>query len=183
MKKTKEETTNDAEKTRTRKIPDMTDAYRLGERTEKRVKLWYEEQGFYVVRSDKSRGIWDLICFKDTRILLVSVKAGNWSCSDELKAMIDFEVPPFVEKYELLWYRYRHNPEIKFISPELLLKERHPTNGRSPHKEVDAQPAAPRKLCTPDEWEQKLTLDRMAQVLAMRSLLGSGAGSQVTVKD
>ena len=49
--------------------------YNIGRRFEYRIKKWFEDRGFFVVRSAGSRGLADLVAIKGKEVILVQCKA------------------------------------------------------------------------------------------------------------
>jgi Holliday junction resolvase-like predicted endonuclease len=53
----------------------MTQMYKKGVIAERKARKQLELQGYYVIRSAGSRGIWDLVAFKNDEIKLVQIKS------------------------------------------------------------------------------------------------------------
>lgn len=78
--------------------------YRKGRYYENKARKELEKDGYYVVRSAASKGIWDLIAIKKENIKLIQVKANNLPGPDERKKMAEFRCPKIVTKE--IWRYY-----------------------------------------------------------------------------
>lgn len=74
--------------------------YKSGARKEYRVKKYLESQGFKVIRSAGSHGVWDLVGIKDGRIVLIQVKSKS-SAREGLKQLLDFKEKKWIISQEL----------------------------------------------------------------------------------
>lgn len=79
--------------------------YRVGRRWEYRVKALLEEQGYYVMRSASSKGLFDLIAVKSTHVRLIQCKYGYQPSAVSIEEFKLFNAPPNCSKE--FWIKLR----------------------------------------------------------------------------
>ena len=66
-------------------------SYIKGRNFEYRVKKYYENKGYYVIRSAGSHGIFDLIAISNTKVLGIQCRVNKKIKKDEIEKMAEFE--------------------------------------------------------------------------------------------
>jgi len=84
--------------------------YRKGEYYERKARKELESEGYYVIRSGGSKGIWDLVAINKNEIRLIQVKSNSKPGPKERKNMEEFESPSNAIKE--FWRYYGRNKRI-----------------------------------------------------------------------
>ncbi|MDZ4341190.1 MAG: hypothetical protein U1E51_01985 [Candidatus Binatia bacterium] len=90
---------------------------RKGTTNEHRSAAWLRQEGYIPVRCAGSFGVWDLIGFSPSGILLVQVKTARWPGTKATRAMRRFPAPDNCWKLVHRWQPYAREPEVKFLFP------------------------------------------------------------------
>jgi len=72
--------------------------YKKGKYYERKSRKLLEEEGYYVVTSAGSKGIWDLVAIGEKDIRVIQVKCNSVVSKIEKKRMIEFFCPDNVKR-------------------------------------------------------------------------------------
>ena len=96
----------------------MTAKYQVGYRAERKASLELRREGYYVIRSAGSKGMFDFAAFGKTQVRLISVKnvpfGGSITFNKESEEIRQFKVPAICIK-ELWVYERRSGWHYKII--------------------------------------------------------------------
>lgn len=91
---------------------------RKGQRREWQTRKLMESLGYYVVKSAKSQGVWDLVGVRPTspQTILTQVKS-NRITGREWGTLVDFPTGPDTGKYAVIWLDGKGYPNIRPAGP------------------------------------------------------------------
>lgn len=88
-----------------------------GRKCEYRAWKQLKDDGYYVMRSAGSKGVWDLIAFRasDHACRLIQVKTGHKPGGEEWKTLTQFTCPQGWKKELWIYYKYVPHPDVHSI--------------------------------------------------------------------
>ena len=89
-------------------------AYSKGKNSERKARILLQKQGYYVMRSGGSKGVFDLCAIKKDDLKLIQVKTNGFITKKEKEKIINFNNCPSNAKKEL-WIFYDKNKIPKII--------------------------------------------------------------------
>ena len=76
-----------------------------------------EAAGYACTRSAASSGAFDIIGVGSTDVVLLQVKTRDWPSADEMQGIREFRCPANCRKIIHRWRKFRHEPEVKEVTP------------------------------------------------------------------
>lgn len=86
-----------------------------GTARERRSRAILEAAGYEVVRAAGSHGVFDLVGFSSTDVVLVQVKSRDWPGTVEAESIRLFPVPPNTRKLVHRWRDHARAPDVREV--------------------------------------------------------------------